>query len=213
MPVYSLSTTVVYILVWTTFELLMWLAILVTSERPFPFLNTFQNRIESTLARVFRRPAAAVAGIFLLVFVGRLLLIPIAPIPPPKIVDDFSQLLAADTFAHGRVTNPTHPMWFYFETFMVNQKPTYHSMYPPATGLVLAASQVLTGQPWFGILFSVAAASAAICWMLQGWVPTRWALWGALVFVLIAARNQLTDSYFGEGVVVLGGALVLGAVP
>src|SRR5215470_8229991 len=145
MPVYSLSTTVVYILVWTTFELLMWLAILVTSERPFPFLNTFQNRIESTLARVFRRPAAAVAGIFLLVFVGRLLLIPIAPIPPPKIVDDFSQLLAADTFAHGRVTNPTHPMWFYFETFMVNQKPTYHSMYPPATGLVLAVAQVLTG--------------------------------------------------------------------
>src|SRR5215469_1821416 len=213
MPVYTVSALLVYSLMWAAFEGLMWLAILVTSERPFPFLNTFQSRIESTLARVFRRPAATVAEIFLLVFVGRLLLIPVAPIPPPKIVDDFSQLLAADTFAHGRVTNPTHPMWFYFETFMVNQKPTYHSMYPPATGLVMAAAQVLTGQPWYGMLFATASAAAGICWMLRGWVPPRWAPWGSLVFVLATSKTNLTATYSGENLVVLGGALVLGAIP
>lgn len=191
----------------------MWIAVLVSSERPSPLLTAFHNRIESALASISWRPGVAVVGIFLAVFVSRLALIPIAPIPAPKIVDDFSQLLAADTFASGRVTNPTHPMWFYFETFMVNQKPTYHSMYPPATGAVMAAAQRLTGQPWYGILFATAAAAAAIFWMLRGWVPPRWAPWGSLVFLLLTAKENLTATYSGEQLVVLGGALVLGAIP
>jgi hypothetical protein len=213
MPVYSLSASLVYILVWTIFEALMWIAILVSSERPSSLLIALQSRIEFAFGSVLRRPAVAVGGVFLVVFVGRLALIPLMPIPPPKTVDDFSQLLAADTFACGRVTNPTHPMWFYFETFMVNQKPTYHSMYPPATGLVMAAAQVLTGQPWYGMLFAMAAAAAGVCWMLRGWAPPRWAPWGSLVFILLASRDRLAGTYSGEQLVVLGGALVLGAIP
>ena len=195
------------------FEWLAWTGTLLMSERSTPRLTAVFARFERALTSAARSRFAMVVGIFLLVFVGRLAALPVWRVPPPRIQDEFSQLLSADTLASGRLTNPTHPMAFYFETFFVNQRPTYHSMYPAATGLFMAAAQVLTGQPWVGMLFAMAAASAAVCWMLQGWVPPRWALWGTLVFVLLVARSQLTEGYLGEGIFVLGGALILGAVP
>jgi hypothetical protein len=194
-------------------ELLAWAGVVVVSERKSPLLASSLVRFEGFLDAVGRRRLLAVAGIFLVVFFGRLALLPIYPVPPPKIQDEFSQLLSADTFASGRVTNPTHPMSFYFETFFVNQKPTYHSMYPPAPGLFMAGSQILTGNPWPGMLFAFAAASAAMCWMLQGWMPSRYAPWGAIAFVLLSSRLHITEDYLGEGIVMLGGALIVGAIP
>jgi hypothetical protein len=206
-PLYIIGTLVVL-------EIAIWLVIIVGTERPKSFLTSpVFARLKHAFNFAANSRSAAIIGIFLLMLVARLVVLPIFHVPAPRITDEFSQVLSADTFAHGRVTNPTHPMWFYFETFMENQRPTYHSMYPPGTGLFLALGQLLTGQPWFGMLFSVAAAAAAMCWMLQGWMPPRWALWGALLFVLLAAKNQLAETYLGEGVAILGGALVLGAVP
>ena len=93
--------------------------------------------------------------------------------------------------------------------------PTYMSMYFPAQGLVLAAGKVLAGHPWYGNLLVTALMCAAICWMLQAWLPPTWALLGGtLAVVRLGLFSYWINTYSGAGsIVALGGALVLGALP
>src|SRR5208283_833495 len=176
-----------------------------TSERLF-------RRIESLASRFAAHKILAITALFLSVVALRVALLGKLPVPNPGIHDEFSYLLLGDTLAHGRLANPTHAMWRSFETFHVLWFPTYASKYPPAQGAVLALGQLL-GHPWIGVLLSAAAMCAAIVWMLQAWMPARWALLaGVLAATKLCIACYWMNSYWGGAVAAFAGALVLGAL-
>ena len=191
-------------------------AIAIAAAFAWPWLgNPWFARIERAFGRLARKQGLAVATVGFSTFLLRLAILPLVPIPLPFVPDDFSNLLASDTFAQGRLTNPTPAMWTHFETIHVDMNPTYGSMYFPAQGLVMAAGKVLFGSPWFGILCTSALMCAAICWMLQAWLPPGWALLGGFLAMLrLGLFSYWINTYTGAGFIAgLGGALVLGALP
>jgi hypothetical protein len=163
--------------------------------------------------RLARRPVAAFFAVGLAVLLLRVALIPVLGIPQPFAHDEYSYLLAADTFAHGRLTNPTPPLWQHFETFHIIMQPTYQSMYAPGQGLILALGELL-GNPWIGELLITSLLFASLQWMLRAWLPPVWALMGACLAALrLGILSYWMNGYWSSSIVALAGVLVLGALP
>jgi hypothetical protein len=198
-------------------EVEFWLTMIVVALAfAWPRLgSTAFRRVERAFGQIARKKGLAVAAVGLTTILLRLAILPSLPVPLPFTPDDFSNLLAADTFASGRLANPTPAMWTHFESIHITMQPTYMSMYFPAQGMVLAAGKVLFGQPWYGLLIISALMCAAICWMLQAWLPPGWALLGGILAMLrLGLFSYWVNTYTSAGLIAgLGGALVLGALP
>jgi hypothetical protein len=169
---------------------------------------------ERSFARLALRRRLVVILTGAVALAARAIVLPILRVPVPSIHDEFEYLLMADTFAHFRLTNPAHPMAAHLETFHVLQQPTYTGIVPPMQGLVLAAGELIGGHPFVGVWLSIGLMCGAVCWMLQAWLPPRWALLGGgLVVMRFAVFSYWSDSYWGGAIAATAGALVLGAFP
>src|SRR5436190_4496089 len=134
-------------------------------------------------------------------------------IPVPRIHDEFSYLLAADTFASGRLTNPAPACSEFFEAQHILVAPTYMSKYPPGQGLILAAGQAFCGHPVWGVWLGCGLFAASLCWMLQAWTSPRWAnVTTVFTVVSFGISSYWAQSYWGGMLPACGGALLFGGL-
>ena len=195
------------------FALILTLAVLAVAYLRPRFGSVAAGCVLRSLEGIARRRRLAVALPGALVLILRTALLPVLPVPVPWIHDEYSNILAGQTFAKGRLTNPPHPMWRSLETHIVLQHPTYASYRPPGPGLFLALGERL-GSAWIGVLLSTTLFCSALTWALQAWTTRLWALLGGVLSVFnLGVLSYWTNSYWGGSLAAAGGALIVGSLP
>ncbi len=171
------------------------------------------ERGAGALARLASRPALVLLATFVAPVVLGASISALYGEPKPTYHDEFSFLLSGDTFAHGRLTNPPHPLRLHLETIHVLQAPTYSSKYPPGFGLALALGQAVFGSPAWGLWLCCGLASLAITWCLMAIIGQGIVLTAAFLTTAQMSFSYFTFSYFGAGpLAAAGGALALGGI-
>lgn len=131
----------------------------------------------------------------------------------PRVHDEFSYLLAADTLLHGRLANPTPDVWQPFQSFHIILEPSYASKYPLGPGMIIALGWLAFGAPIAGSWLSAGLCSSCITWMLAGVTSRRWALFGGLLIAVHPAMQvSWSQSLMNGWLTAAAGALVTGAV-
>src|SRR6266576_165013 len=160
------------------------LTIFVVTICCLPWRPRFINSVRDGLGKFAQKRALAISLTFILSFILTSTLALKRGLPIPYVHDEFSYLLSSDTFAHGRLTNPSPSVWEPFESEHILVRPTYQSKYQPSQGIFMALGQVLTGHPIWGVWLSTALAAAAIHWALLGSMSARCALLGPILTIL-----------------------------
>jgi hypothetical protein len=197
-----------------SWELAFWAFVLLLSALLLLWKPRWVVRAEDAFRRISQHRTACVWAIGGAVLAIRTMLLPLIPIPIPVVLDEFSYLLGADTFASGRLTNPPHPMWVHFETFNVNMQPSLsiHVSAGPepgacpgteADGGAMDRRAVQRGRHVRRLLLDAAT-----------WMPPQWALLGGIyALVRYGIFSYWINSYWGGAVAAIGGALLLGSLP
>jgi len=172
------------------------------------------TRLADRAQRLARRTGWSMLLLAVLPVALRLAMLAASPVPTPGGSDDFAHLLVADTLRHFRLANPPHALHRFFETIFVLQEPSYSSIFPIGQGIVLAIGRAIFGQPWAGVLLSVAALCSLCYWMLRGWTSPGWALVGGLLAVIqFGPLRYWANTYWGGAVSAVAGCLVFGSLP
>ena len=169
------------------------------------------DKLWSTARSASRAGARTLVGLFVLGLLAsaasHLMLGP----PVPRVVDEFSYLYGAETFARGDLTNPPNPHHDHFEMVHVLPEPTVQSKYPPAQALVLALGVAL-GEPAAALWLMTGLLTAAVAWLLSLRLPPPWPLLGAfLALFRVGLGSYWNQSFWGGSVAAFGGILALGA--
>jgi hypothetical protein len=129
---------------------------------------------------------------------------------PPWFLDDYGYLLISDTFLHGRITNPPHPMRAYFISPYILQTPHYTAMYAPLEPLLLAFGRLIAGAPVVGLWIASAAAACGIAWAAAAIVTLDVAFAAGLLCAIHPIVLYWADSMHGGALAAAGGALAIG---
>ena len=199
----------------TLAELLAFAAIVAIALTAPRLGSRFFEAVERRFAPLASSPVQQILAVGALAILARALVLPWLGAPVPAVVhDEQSIYLQAQTFAAGRLANATHPFWEHFETFYVNQIPSYASMYFPGRGAPLALGLLIADNAWAGVWLSVVLMSMAAVWMLQGWVSLPMALLGGVIVVArFGVFSYWINSYYGGAFTALGAMLVVGSLP